>query len=71
MLYVRLSNALYGMLRAALLFYKKLRDELKSMGFVVNLYGPCVANKTINGTQCTVCWHVDDLKISRVDPNVA
>jgi hypothetical protein len=23
-----------------------------------------VANKTINGKQCTVVWHVDDLKIS-------
>ena len=34
------------------------------MGFEVNPYDPCVANKMINGTQITVTWHVDDLKIS-------
>ena len=40
MLYVRLSKALYGMLRAALLFYKRLRSELEDMGFEVNPYDP-------------------------------
>ena len=29
-----------------------------------------MANKTINGRQCTVVWHVDDLKISHVDKKV-
>jgi hypothetical protein len=29
-----------------------------------------VANKTINGKQCTILWHVDDLKISHVNPEV-
>ena len=29
MLYVRLSKALYGMLKAALLFYKRLRFDLE------------------------------------------
>ena len=33
MLYVRLSKALYGMLRAALLFYKRLRSDLENMGW--------------------------------------
>jgi len=27
-------------------------------------YDKCVANKMIEGSQCTVTWHVDDLKIS-------
>ena len=70
MLYVRLSKALYGMLRAALLFYKRLRKDLETMGFEVNPYDPCVANKMVNGAQCTVCWHVDDLKVSHVDEAV-
>ena len=70
MLYVRLSKALYGMLKAALALYKKLRSDLEEMGFEVNPYDPCVANKIINGTQCTICWHVDDLKISHKDPEV-
>jgi calcineurin-like phosphoesterase family protein len=29
-----------------------------------------VANKTIDSQQCTIVWHVDDLKISHVDPKV-
>ena len=69
MLYVRLSKALYGMLRAALLFYKRLRSDLENMGFKIKPYDPCVANKTVNGYQMTICWHVDDLKVSHKDEN--
>ena len=36
------------------------------MGFVINPYDPCVANKMVNGTQMTIRWHVDDLMISHV-----
>ena len=68
-LYVRLSKALYGMLRAALLFYKRLRSDLENMGLVVNPYDPCVASRMVNGSQMTVCWHIDDLKVSHVDEN--
>ena len=67
MLYVKLSKALYGLLQSALLFYRKLRADLEVFGFVVNPYDPCVANKVINGSQMTVTWHVDDLKISHKD----
>ena len=38
MLFVRLSKALYGMLRAVLLFYKILRSDVDNMGFMVNPY---------------------------------
>ena len=58
------------MLRAALLFYKRLRKDLENMGFGVNPYDPCVANMMVNGAQCTVCWHVDDLKVSHMDKAV-
>ena len=58
---------MYGLLRSALLFYKKLVGELESSGFKLNPYDPCVANKTVKGNQMTVCWHVDDLKVSHVD----
>ena len=67
MLYVCLSKALYVILRADLLFYKRIRIDLEDRGFVVNPYGPCVANKMVNGSQMTVCWHFDDLKISHRD----
>ena len=63
-LYVKLLKALYGLLRSALLFYKKLRGDLEKMGFDVNPYELCVANKTINGSQMTMTWHADDLKMS-------
>ena len=69
-MYVRLSKALYGILRAALLFYKRLRKDLEDMGFKINPYDPCVANMLVNGVQCTVCWHVDDLKVSHVDETI-
>jgi len=65
-LYLRLQKALYGMMKSALLFYRKLVSELQEMGFTINPYNPCVANKTVNGTQMTIRWHVDDLMISHV-----
>jgi hypothetical protein len=69
-IYVKLLKALYGTLQAALLFWKELTALLKEWGFVLNPYDECVANKMINGKQCTILWHVDDLKISHVDSNV-
>jgi hypothetical protein len=66
-LFVKLQKALYGMLKSALLFYKKLLTDLIAQGFTVNPYDPCVVTKTINGKQMTICWHVDDLKVSHQD----
>ena len=37
------------------------------MRFKVNPYDPCVSNMMVDGGQITVCWHVDDLKISHRD----
>ena len=69
-LYLELRKALYGMLKSALLFYKKLVKDLESIGFKINPYDACVANRMINGHQQTMVWHVDDLKSSHVDPKV-
>ena len=63
-LYVKMHKALYGMMRSALLFYRKLVGDLEAYGFKINPYNPCVANMDINGSQMTVVWHVDDLKVS-------
>ncbi len=65
-LYLRVKKALYGMMKSALLFYLKLVSELREMGFEINPYDPCVANKMVNGTQMTIRWHVDDLMISHL-----
>ena len=40
------------------------------MVFKVNPYDPCVANVLVNGAQCTVYWHVANLKVSHVDEAV-
>jgi len=66
-LFVKLQKALYRLMRASLLFYRKLRKELEDFGFMVNPYDPCVANKDVeDGKQLTVIWHVDDLLASCV-----
>jgi hypothetical protein len=66
-IYVKLTKALYGTLQAALLFWQNLSSKLQEWGFEINPYDFCVANKMINGKQCTIAWHVDDLKISHVE----
>ena len=66
LLYVKMLKAMYGLLRSALLFHLKLVEDLKSYGFEINPYDPCVATKMVDGTQMTVTWHVDDLKISHL-----
>ena len=50
-LYVIVQKALYGMMRSALLFYRHLVKHLKQMGFKLNPYDPCVANRMVNGSQ--------------------
>jgi hypothetical protein len=69
-LYLEILRALYGMIKSPLLFYRKLRKDLEDDGFEINPYDICVANKMINGNQITVTWHVDDLKVSHVEPKV-
>ena len=70
-IYTELDKALYGMLQAALLFWQKLRSFLiDTLGFQVNPYDHCVVNKDIDGSQCTIGWHVDDIKISHKNQQV-
>ena len=69
-IYAALTKALYGTLRASLLFWRKLTAKLISWGYDINPYDWCVANKEIDGSQCTVVWHVDDLKVSHVSDEV-
>jgi hypothetical protein len=64
------AKALYGTLQAAMLFWKDLTVYLATLGFVLNPYDNCVANKTIDGTQCTILWHVDNLKITHAKQEV-
>jgi hypothetical protein len=70
-LMVECLNAVYGLMVAALLYYKKFVKSLtKKGGFKLNPYDGCVANKTVNGKQITICFHVDDCKISHKSTKV-
>ena len=44
-----------------------IHSNVEAQGFESNPYDWCIMNKNIDGKQCTVRWHVDDLKISHVD----
>ena len=68
-LYVQLKKALYGCLKRTLVFYEKLVGDLEAYWSRINPYNPCVANDMVGGKQLTVCWHMEDLKISCVDAN--
>ena len=63
-------NAIYGTMVASLLYYKKFVKSLKRHGFELNPYDPCVANRMVKEKQQTVCFHVDDCKISHIDSKV-
>ena len=47
-----------------------LKECLEELGFKLNHYDPCVVNMTKKGEQCTICWYVDDTKISHRDSEV-
>ena len=69
-LILRCHNAIYGTMVASLLYYKKFCKTIKHLGFKINPYDPWVANRTIDKNQQTIFWHVDDCKISHVNPKV-
>jgi hypothetical protein len=69
-LYAQAAKAIYGMVDSAYLFWLYLSSYLSEHGFEMNLYDVCCRNKMIEGKQCTIVWHVDDLKISHVDAKV-
>ena len=67
---VQFQGTIYGKMIASLLYYKKFRNIIEDEGYVLNPYYPCVANKIIKVSQMTVCFHVDDYKLSHNIPNV-
>ena len=63
-IYRRATKALYGTVDAVKPFFDNLSslliDELK---FKRNSYDVCVLNTQVNNSQCTIMFHVEDLKI--------
>ena len=69
-LVVRLRRALYGCVQSSKLWYDKLCAVLRDGGLEMNAYDPCVFNKSVNGVQITVCFHVDDLLVTSKSPEL-
>jgi hypothetical protein len=65
---VQCQNAIYGAMIASLLYYRKFTTSIIGYGFKINPHNPCVANKIVDGNQMTILYHVDDCKLSHVDP---
>ena len=69
-LYLQLLKALYGTVKASMLWYNMFTGTIQKLGFKLNPYDPCVAKAIIKGNQCTVVWYADDNKISHVEYSV-
>ena len=69
-IYVICKKAIYGTMNAALLAYKKLAKLFRSWNFKMNPYDACVWNKLVNGKQFTIVFHIDDLLLSHLNPNI-
>ena len=44
--------------------------DIKSTSFKLNPYDPCIANKTVDGKQLMLVWHMDDFKISHMNLHI-
>ena len=63
-LLVQCQNAMYSTIFVSLLYYRNFPKSFTDVGFKINPYDPCVANKMVNGQHMTICYHMDDYKLS-------
>ena len=45
---------------ASIIYYRKFTKSLTSIGFEINPYDPCIANKAIYGSQMKIFFNIDD-----------
>jgi hypothetical protein len=64
---VKLTRALYGCIESAKLWYREISNTLRSIGYVQNPKDICVFNKEVQGVQCTITLHVDDLMVTSIN----
>jgi hypothetical protein len=69
-LYMKLIKALYRCMQSAMLWYETFKGCLEGLGFILNPSDPCMANKMVNSKQCTICWYVNDNKISHIGSKI-
>ena len=63
-LYLLVFSSIYGFIGSTLFWYKLFSATLEGLGFEINPYEICVANKMVEGAQYTIAWYVDDNKMS-------
>ena len=66
-IYINILCAIYGMLDASLLWYKKVCGNLEHIVFKLNDYDPCVAKKLANEQQHTIRLHVYNVIYSHMN----
>ena len=66
-IYVKILKALYKLLQSALIFYPKLVKDLQKYGLKMNPYDTFF-NSMNNGENLTAIFHVNNLKVSHMDP---
>ena len=62
-LLLRCQNSLYVKMVVILIYYIKFTKSMKSIGFDINPYDPCISNKVIDGLQTTIWFYVDECTI--------
>ena len=58
------------MIKSSLLWYEIFSTTFSDLGFKLNPYERCIANKIISENQCTTVWFVDNNKVSHIENSV-
>ena len=69
-MYLLFTRVTYGCIESELLWYNPFYTMLGGLGFEINPYDKCVANKVIEVAQCTIAWYIEDNKLSHKNPNL-
>ena len=70
MIYLEIFCAIYGMLKASLLWYTKFRGNLEKIGFNFIECDPCVANMLVNKQQHNIRFHLNEVRSSHMDSEI-
>ena len=67
---MKIVKEFYRYIKLGMLWYNLFSETLCKIGFDLNSYDLCVANKFVSGKNCTITWYVDNLKISHVESSI-
>ena len=67
-IYMWLCKEIYSCLCSSILLHCLLLEELESLSFELNPHVPCIAIKMVNWNFFSIVCHVENLKLSHVEP---